>query len=66
MTLPSTSNKAILQLCAQCPGLSIEARLAVTLFCNKPSCFSYKTDHVHGLVSMRIPRFAHETEQEGL
>ena len=56
----------ILQLCAQCPSLWIEARMAVTLFCYKPCCFSYVNDHVHGLVSMRIPRFAHEkpgTEQ---
>ena len=40
--------------------------MAATLFCYKPSCFSYVNDHVHGLVSMRIPRFAHEkpgTEQ---
>ena len=36
----------------------IEARIAVTLFCYKPSCFSYVNDHVHGLVSLRIPRFA--------
>ena len=27
----------------------------MTLFGNKPSCFSYVNDHVHGLVSMRIP-----------
>ena len=33
-------------LCAQCPGLWIEARLAVTLFCYKPCCFSYVNDHV--------------------
>ena len=32
----------------------------MTLFCYKPSCFSYVDDRVHGLVSMRIPRFAHE------
>ena len=31
----------------------------------KPSGFSYVNDHVHGLVSMRIPRFAH-VKQEGL
>ena len=42
--------------------------MAVTLFCYKPSCFSYVNDHDHdhGLISMRIPRFAHEkpgTEQ---
>ena len=40
-------------------------RVAVTLFCNKPFCFSYVNDHVHGLVSVRIPRFVHE-KQEGL
>ena len=34
--------------------------MAVTLFCYKPSCFSYVNDHVHGLISMRIPRFAYE------
>ena len=54
------SQQAKLQLCAQCPGLWIEARMAVTLFCYKPSCFSYVDDRVHGLVSMRIPRFEHE------
>ena len=32
----------------------------MTLFCYKPSCFSYVDDRVHGLVSMRIPRFEHE------
>ena len=32
----------------------------MTLFCYKPSCFSYEDDRVHGLVSMRIPRFEHE------
>ena len=37
----------------------------MTLFGNKSSCFSYVNDHVHGLVSMRILRFAHE-KQEGL
>ena len=37
----------------------------MTLFCYKSSSFSYVNDHVHGLVSMRIPRFAHEKE-EGL
>ena len=41
------------------------SRLAVTLFCYKPSCFSYVNDHVHRRVSMSIPRFAHE-KQEGL
>ena len=35
-----------LELCAQCPGHWIEARLAVTLFCYKPCCFSYVNDHV--------------------
>ena len=39
--------------------------MVVTLFCYKPSCFSYVNDHVHGLVSMRIPRFALQ-KQEGL
>ena len=39
--------------------------MAVTLFCCKPSCFVYVNDHVHGLVSMRIPRFANE-KQVGL
>ena len=39
--------------------------MAVTLFCYKPFCFSYVNDHVHGLVSMRIPQFALE-KQEGL
>ena len=39
--------------------------MVVTLFCYKPSCFSYVNDHVHGLVSMRIPRFARQ-KQEGL
>ena len=34
--------------------------MAVTLFCHKPYCFSYVNDHVHWLVSMRIPQFAHE------
>ena len=37
----------------------------MTLFCYKPCCFSYVNDHVHGLVGMRIPRFAHEI-REGL
>ena len=37
----------------------------MTLFYYKPSCFSYVNDHVHGLFSLRIPRFAHEKE-EGL
>ena len=37
----------------------------MTLFCYKSSSFSHVNDHVHGLVSMRIPRFAHEKE-EGL
>ena len=37
----------------------------MTLFCYKPSCFSCVNDHVYGLVSMRIPRFANE-KQEGL
>ena len=41
------------------------ARIAVTLYCYKPSCFSRVNDHFHGLVSMRIPRFVHE-KQEGL
>ena len=36
----------------------------MTLFCYKP-CFSYANDHVHGLVSIRMPRFARE-KQEGL
>ena len=27
----------------------------MTLFCYKPSCFSYVNDHVHGIFSMRIP-----------
>ena len=51
----------------------------MTLFCYKPSCFSYVNDrfhlspfpqkrlilrlHVHRLVSMRIPRFAHENKK---
>ena len=39
--------------------------MVVTLFWYKPSCFSYVNDHVHGLVSMRIPRFARQKE-EGL
>ena len=39
--------------------------MALTLFCYKPSCFSYVNNHVHGLDSMRIPRFAYE-KQEGL
>lgn len=56
---------SILQLCAQCLGLWIEATMAVTLFSYKHSCCSYVNDHVHGLVSMRIPRFAHQ-KQEGL
>ena len=34
--------------------------MAVALFCHKPYCFSYVNDHVHWLVSMRIPQFGHE------
>ena len=52
--------QAILQLCAQCPSHWLEATMAVTLFCHKPYCFSYVNDHVHWLLSMRIPQFAHE------
>ena len=35
------------------------------LVCYKPSCFSNVNGHVHGLVSMRIPRFTLE-KQAGL
>ena len=56
--------QAILQLCAQCPSHWLEATIAVTLFCHKPYCFSYVNDHVHWLVSMRIPQFAHEKESQ--
>ena len=35
----------------------------MTLFCYKPSCFSYVNDHVHRLVSQRIPQFAHEKQE---
>ena len=35
----------------------------MTLSCYKPSCFSYVSDHVHGLVSMKIPRFAYESRK---
>ena len=37
--------------------------MAVTLFCYKPSCFSYVNDHVHRLVSQRIPQFANEKQE---
>ena len=37
--------------------------MAVTLFCYRPSCFSDVNNHVHGLVSRRVPRFAHEKQE---
>ena len=46
---------SILQLCAQCLGLWIEATMAVTLFSYKHSCCSYVNDHVHGQVAWEIP-----------
>ena len=36
----------------------------MTLFCYKLSCFSYVNDHVHRIVSMRIPRFAYEKQED--
>ena len=35
----------------------------MTLSSYKSSGFSYVSDHVQGLVSMKIPRFAHESRK---
>ena len=59
-----TTYRPFYGLCAQCSGLWIDL-WPLTLFCYKPSCFSYVTDHVYGIVSIRIPRFALE-KKEGL
>ena len=39
-------------VCVQCPGLRIEARLEVILFCYKSSCFSYAN---RGILILAIP-----------
>ena len=49
----------------QFPGHCLEARLNLTMFCYKPSCFERVNGDVHDLVTLRITRIAHE-RQEGL